>query len=535
VTPSARRQWLVAMAAALAALGTYHVCFFQGFQSSDGANYATVARNLLDGRGLTSSVIQPGLMTQVPSTRQGQAYVTQKPLWPTLLAGWFWLFGATPVSAVLLSYLFCLTAAGVAWILGYRLSGKSLGGHLAVGLLLSNPHYVGNVLAVYNVALHSALIALLFLLLWAPPTVPRAAAVGVVLALAVVTREPSIFVFPAIAFCWAFDRPSATGTARAALRAHLVRVLGCLAVAAAIVAASLAVEKKAVARAAGTSATPTLRATFFYYTPVLDANWYFSYDDPAMRIDPRRYFAEHPRVLIDKILFQLRVCFVEQTLLPMQSSVPWFLPIFAPWVLPDRAARRVAVALLITLGMLVAAGSVTTLHLQYFLAFLPVIEAGVAATAVALLAQLGKGAVGARGWTAVGVAAYALAPIAFNVGRYATGWRLPTGEYGLRPEQVRTLAQFIVRNTAADAVVACSHSPLMAWHTGRVIVQYSGSPDYRISNRPMWHRIDAHVPIDAIVLNSWANETPDLEVLDGFRMVKAIKTPEVKAWLFRRP
>jgi len=25
-----------------------------------------------------------------------------------------------------------------------------------------------------------------------------------------------------------------------------------------------------------------------------------------------------------------------------------------------------------------------------------------------------------------------------------------------------------------------------------------------------------------------------MEVLEGFRMVKAIKTPEVKAWLFRR-
>ena len=162
------------------------------------------------------------------------------------------------------------------------------------------------------------------------------------LSLAVVTREPSIFALPGVAGCWLAGGPSGTSPPGEGLRARLARVAAYLVVVTAIVALALALEKKAVARAAGTAASPTLHATFLYYTPVLDANWYFSYDDPAMKIDPWRYFAAHPRVLIDKIVFQLRVCFLQQTLLPMQSSVPWFLPILAPWLLPHGAARRVA-------------------------------------------------------------------------------------------------------------------------------------------------------------------------------------------------
>jgi len=533
--PRARRHGahcLFAVAAAVIALAAYHAAFFEDFQSSDGANYATVARNLLEGRGLTSSVIQPGLMKLVRTDRRGQAYVTQMPLWPVLLAAWFHVFGATPTAAVTLSYLCCLAATAACWWMGSWLSGRMLGGYLAVALLLTNPHYVSNVIAVYNVALHSALIAGVFVFLWLPPTFGRAILVGVLVGLAVVTREPSIFVLAGIGYCWwdvSKERDPRRLEAMSTATRHLLVVI-------AIVAVALMLEKEFVARAAGTRATPTLRATFFYYTPVLDANWYFIYDDPALGLSPLSYFSHHPLTLAKKVGYQLWVCLLQQTLPVMQSTTTWFLPVMAPWLLVDRRARRFSYALLLVLGVLVVVGTVTTLHLQYFLAYFPEINAVVAATVLALMGRLREGSlVRPRDrWLARVAITYALVPVLFNLAPYLAGRRMATGEYGLTPRQVATLTQFIEKNTPLDAVVVSSHSPLLAWHTRRTIVQYSGSPAYRISNSAMWHRIDAQVPIDFILLNSWAAERPEMAVLDGFSMVKAIKTPEVKAWLFRR-
>src|SRR2546428_566432 len=86
-------------------LGISHVLFFHGLESSDGLNYAVVARNVAEGHGLSSSVIQPGLMTIVPSTRAGQPFIIQEPLWPLVLGAWFRLVGASVMAIEVLSGL----------------------------------------------------------------------------------------------------------------------------------------------------------------------------------------------------------------------------------------------------------------------------------------------------------------------------------------------------------------------------------------------------------------------------------------------
>jgi hypothetical protein len=113
--------------------------------SSDGCNYAAVARNFQEGRGLVSGVIQPGLMTVVPSTRDGQAFVIQAPLWPYLLSQWYGLFGATSGATLALCYLLCCLAGLLSWWVCYLMAGSKGMAYLVCAMLLTNPHYMGSI------------------------------------------------------------------------------------------------------------------------------------------------------------------------------------------------------------------------------------------------------------------------------------------------------------------------------------------------------------------------------------------------------
>src|SRR2546423_6953785 len=88
VSPRIRPLVVHSLIVVLLAAGTlclYRGIYFDGVKSSDGISYAMVARNLSEGRGLTSSVIQPGFINVLPTDRQGQPFILQAPLWPTLL------------------------------------------------------------------------------------------------------------------------------------------------------------------------------------------------------------------------------------------------------------------------------------------------------------------------------------------------------------------------------------------------------------------------------------------------------------------
>jgi len=102
----ALRHSFLVLALMAAAYVVYARAYFVGIRSSDGANYATVGRNHAEGRGLVSSVIQPGLIGIAPTDRHGQAFLIQAPFWPLVIPFAFkvtaWLaLGESPENALI--------------------------------------------------------------------------------------------------------------------------------------------------------------------------------------------------------------------------------------------------------------------------------------------------------------------------------------------------------------------------------------------------------------------------------------------------
>lgn len=508
------------------------------FASSDGSNYASVARNVVEGHGLVSSVIGPGLMTLVPTTRTGQAFVTQQPLWPLALAGWFSLFGAGLGAAKALAVVCAVVAAVECWALGYLFSSRVTGGYLALALSLLSLHLAASTFALYNIPLQAALLAALFLLMFARPRPAVLLLAAAVFGLGLVARETSAFVAPGLLWAW---RGDAVACYRR-VRAHADRrwLLACLPVALGVVALAAGpwyLEGLRRSHLLAGRPVSTLRATFLYLTPVFDQGWPFLYDYKGFDIDPLRYFLENPNQLVRKIWLSLRVGFLHDTLPALLAPQPWFVPMIAPWLLPSPQARRVAHALLLSLAAMVLASSITYMHPHYFVAYLPILYALIAATVLACgraaLSRMTPAGPGKRLLSGA-VVVYAVLPMLLTLAYLLRGHRLPTGENPITKEQREKLVQFVVDNTEPDSVITCGYTALMAWHTRRTMMIYSGHPLARVSNREMWHRIDAQVRIDHIVLTSLSGEDGSMEVLEGFKLRKTLADGDLKAWLFSR-
>lgn len=523
-----------------ASLLVYHLLYYKGIRSSDGANYATIARNFAEGRGLVSSVIQPGLMTVVPSSQAGQAFVVQAPLWPIVLGGWFRLFGASTIALEALAGLLIVIATLECWLLAYLLSGKPIAGYLGIALMLANPYVIGHSMAGSNVAMQSAILGGLFLLMYLPLSWRSAVATGILMGLGIVTRENTIFVLPAVAVCWYVRLRSKEGSGRVLglNRQAVIRFVSVLAVVLVITWTAESLETARKARAIGSIDAPVARLTSLYDTPVGNSGWYFIYDHPMLHIDPRAYFKEHPDVLVNKIIYEIRVLFIRQTLPAIMSYTPLFIPLILPWLFATTAARLVAWGLLIVSAVQVAVSSLSIMNFVYFIAFLPVICSLVAVSVTALLGYFDRVPLrkpGVSGVVRILLATYAMAPLVVNIGSMAKGVPVLTGDYeAITPAQERQFTAFILDNTSPSSVIASGSSALMAWDTRRTIIEYSANPDYHISDSPMWHLIDRQIRIDAILLSSIVGETADMPMLPGFVLKRSLETADLQAWLFAR-
>lgn len=523
----------------------FRAAYFEGIRSSDGANYATVARNVAEGRGLVSSVVQPGLMSVVPSGPNGQAFVIQAPLWPLLLSYAFRIGGATEATLLSLSGALLVAIALEVWWLTLLMTRSTAWAYLAWAFLITNPFVIGTSLAGANVMLQASILGAVFLLAWPALRWWTVLLTGIMLGLACVTRENSIFAAAAVAFMWyrQLDARHDRGERRwFLLGLRSPRPLGVLALAVGVVLlitlVPVRLEASRKAAVIGHGDAPVLRMTFLYYTSVADQGWYFLYDHPMLRVDPKAYFWEHPGELAGKVWYQLRVLFAKETVPALLSFLPWFVPIMAPWLLNGPSARWMTYGLFSVLGVQVLVGSITILNFIYFFAFLPVIVVAVVATARELWTNAQTALRRQSILRATGLAAlcaYALAPLPVNATLLVTGVKPGTGDYHLSRRAERDLARFLVEHTETDAVVSSSHAALIAWNTRRTIVMYSGHPGYTIGGSPMWLAIDQQLPIDYIMLNSLALESPNRPLLNGFRQVATLKTPDVEAWLFARP
>jgi len=520
---------VVVLAAASLVLLYLHRLHYREFPYSDGVAYAALARSHMEGHGLTSPVILPGLMTLVPTSRSGQAFVIQAPLWPLLLSHVFRVFGATPLAVSVTGYVLGALAALLVWWIAVLVSQRAWSGYLGAFLLLTNPLYFAAIANGSTVPLQSLLVCGLVLLMGSPLRWWSAATAGALAGLGIVARENTIFAAAGLAICWL---PELIRLLRHGPRRQLATTL-----VPALVLALLPVALEAARKseALGRSGHPTLHATLLYGTGVIDSKWYWYYDPPGLRVDPRAYFAQHPGALWGKMRTQLGEAFLKSTLPALLTPSAWFVPVVFPWLFLDRRSARAGWCVLLSLALQAVGASISYLHPSYFLVFIAPLSALVAATVHALLERL-FGSFGVlRKALVLAAAAYALAPLGLNLTRVTTPGGVAMGDYTYSPGARGGIMEFVRENTPPGAVIAFGHmaAPLIAWETRRVMLSYDPAPPTRPSNSAMWRRIDAQLPLDFILLSSFT-DTETQDVLEGFEQVATKDTRDLKAWLFAR-
>ncbi|HEX6511650.1 MAG TPA: hypothetical protein VF157_05085 [Chloroflexota bacterium] len=511
-------------------------------RSSDGIDYLLVARNFAAGRGVATSVIQPGLLPLVGWSHTGQAFIIQAPLWPEVLGLWFRITGTSSAgSAQFLDGALFLVTAVLAWWLAYLVSGRVLAGYLALAMILLNPNLIGQALSGTTVSLQAALFGGIFLLLLFRPMWWRAAAVGVLLGLAIVARENTLFLLPGVLVCWylAYRRQAdAKGILGVGDGSAVARLAGMFVLTAGLLGLGAFLEAFRKAVLLGTWDAPFLRNTLLYYTPVGDSGWIFVLNHPSLHIAPVQYLASHPGILLEKIDYSLDVLFMQQTVTALLSMVGVLLPLWLPWLFPTAPAKAFGWALALTLAVQALFGAISTEHFTYFLTFVPAISALMAASAVLLAGRvraLGSAQRRAVGLAAAAGALYLAAPAAANAAYLARGGTIPSGDFAQWSQhEISALSQLIDDNTPKDAIVASGTADLMSWNTGRTILQYSAQPRYRIGDNDMWRTIDHEIHIDYVLFTSLAGETQNSSILPGFEVVRSVDTAGMQAWLFKR-
>lgn len=521
----------IALATGTAAIvwTVFRLFFYPGFASSDGYTYMTVARSVAEGHGFLSPSIQPGLMSHIPTDATGQAYVIQQPGWTLLLAGWFKLFGASLEAASTLGILLSLLTIGLTFILGWRMGGKSVPmGWLAAALLMTNIAFVASSFALYTVPSQAFLVACMGVAMLSRPSPAAALSAGLVFAAATMLRETSVILPLGLAVAWypAISERSPTRSKAVVAFAGLMLLV--------IVPALVPMLMERVRRLEllhGETSNITLRATFLYGTSLFDQGWYYIYNYSGLEIDPLQLFRDHPEELIRKISGNLSA-FFQSVLLGLWTPSPWYLPLALPWLLPEIRTRRAGWGMLAAAGGLVGLSLITYTHAHYFLALLPFLASLQAVSARELMRRpyfkkrVFRWAIG--GYVAI--------PMVVNCITILGGSGIPTGERPMPQGAQAALVELVTANTPPDAVVAGTPTSLLAWHTRRVIMQYSGHPNFRIQENRMWTCIDHQVPIDYILLSSLANETPQLGgmLMDGFSLTASVNRPDLQAWLFKR-
>jgi 4-amino-4-deoxy-L-arabinose transferase-like glycosyltransferase len=506
-----------------------HVLHYTELPYTDGVNYAVLARSHMEGHGLRSPVIFPGFMTLVPTSREGQVFVMQAPLWPLLLAYVFRLFGATALAVSVTGYALAAVTALAVWWIAFLASCRSGVAYLAVALLLTHPTYYAAISNGSTVPLQGALVSGLVLLMWAPVRLWSAIAAGILAGLGMVTRENTVFVVFGLTLCW--------WRALAAMaRTETRRRLGVLLLAGLVCAAvPLTIEGARKSEALGGAGHPVVRATMLYGTPDFDSHWYWLYDYPLLGTSPAAYFREHPRALWNKMGDQIGSAFLSKTLPSLLTPSPWFVPVVLPWLLCTPQARRAGWSVLLALALQVVGASVSFLHPSYFVAFVPPLCALVAASIGGLSERRLRSRGVLRRLGLAAVLGYALTPLLLNISPMTEAGGVTMGDIQFDPRATERLFEFVREHTPPDSVIAFGHipAPLLAWKTHRTVVSYDPAPYSRPGNTEMWRRLDHQLPLDFILLSSFTDANTS-DVLEGFDLVATDQTRWLRAWLFGR-
>jgi 4-amino-4-deoxy-L-arabinose transferase-like glycosyltransferase len=191
--------------AALAALllAVYAAGHYQGVSGSDDLEYASIARNVLRGQGVTTQHLYPvdlALWGRVPHPE-----IAHPPGLPLLIAGSFMIFGVNDAAAVAPSAIAWIACVAMAAWLAHRLFG-GVAGWVTGFLLAVNPEALGLAVSVLSELPAALLVMMSACLLLAGAGTGSALAAGMAFGVGQAFRENLLLAAPGMALLAAGGR-----------------------------------------------------------------------------------------------------------------------------------------------------------------------------------------------------------------------------------------------------------------------------------------------------------------------------------------
>jgi 4-amino-4-deoxy-L-arabinose transferase-like glycosyltransferase len=449
---------------------------------NDTYEYAQAARNLAEGRGLTTdaaTVLEVGLFGHAGLPLP---YYLHDPGNSLLMAAFFRLVGAHPTAVGLASGVCFVLLAPLTYVLGRRVFGHETG--VLAGLLVATNAQ----LLVYAGAGYSetpiafCLTALLILLLQG--AVVSILVGGVVFGALVLLRANALPFLPWLLLFVAAAVPRADGWWRGARRA--VRPVLLLLLGAACVLALNSVRNRYWT---GRAAFAMHGSTLLYHTSAMPGKASSIFSRPPEEIDVLRFLLAHPRELVEKMAWQgsreiqslLRGG--QLTSGDFVSALLFFLFLMAfltPRQPEDTERRRFRwlVGALWATALLV--GAAFHLRWRHLYSFLPVVILFAADELAHMARGRRLGRLPALGVVVLAAAAFGLGPVLDSVGGDGERWDLRNRFYS-------KLGLFLADHTAEDAVV---------------LLEVAGEPFNPLGNALAWHARRTMLPNDPSTLES---------------------------------
>ncbi len=154
---------VLAVVGPIALLRLYYGLMFPGLTNTDALDFAQIGRNLVEGRGFTTSIIRP-LTLPYGTDLLHQPDTTHGPLYPFCLALGFGVFGVKDSIVSLVSGTFYLLTIPLVYLLGCRV-GNRPAGRLAAIVFTANALNLEYAVSGLHISLYIFLTTALFLTL----------------------------------------------------------------------------------------------------------------------------------------------------------------------------------------------------------------------------------------------------------------------------------------------------------------------------------------------------------------------------------
>ncbi|MGC2061581.1 MAG: glycosyltransferase family 39 protein [Thermodesulfovibrionales bacterium] len=191
-----KTHWIIITLIILSGIiwGINYNLHFNGFYWNDSHDYSQMARNIYEGNGFSTSVLRPISFLNFQTLPHPE--LTRPPVYPHLLAAFFWLFGPNDFAVVLLSGLFYILFVIFTFLFARELTGGD-----NAALFTSLCAALSAIFLSWSIGGSSDIVysALLYFFFYVYTTYPEKVFLhGLIVGVLYLTRANTVFLIPAL-------------------------------------------------------------------------------------------------------------------------------------------------------------------------------------------------------------------------------------------------------------------------------------------------------------------------------------------------